>query len=378
MNRQLYDIARNDLERCIVDGRIVASPSHYSDYWARDTFWAIRGAVRAGFPELAKSSLQLFLDYQRADGKIPRKLAREYAALKYTTGRKVRRRRLTPVYRGIIPPFHSMDGNALLVIAFSDHLAETGDTDFCARQYHNLKRAIAWYEKKQDRRGLIVEYGLANWLDSVVKGGCVLYTNVVYAHALSQMASLARSLGRTHDMHAFTHQATRQRDRVRTYFWRGSYFADTADDTSGRICAVGNLLAAWWAIAEGRERRQALETVRHLRKQTLLELQSPRYGVWRINPLLTLVGAGDYHNGASWLWVDILYAMAEAEIGHPGHAKSIENVIVTISERDREIGETYFSDGSPYQRRFWHTASPFAWASGLLLEYMTINKGVVE
>lgn len=374
MSSDLYQIACASLERCVIDGRVVASPTHYSDYWARDTFWALRGVIRAGYHELAKSSLQLFLDYQRTDGKIPRKLAREYTSLKYTTGIKIRRSTLKPVYRGIIPPFHSMDDNALLVIALGDYLAETGDTDFCASQYENIRRPIEWYEGKKDKRGLIYEYFLANWMDSVFKVGAVLYTNVLYAQALSAMASIARALDHDEDEAIFTKKAEHQRELIREHFWTGSFFRDIARPRNDRFDTAGNLLAVWFDVVDGDERIRVLKQIREMRQQRLLRLTKPWYGLYRINPLLTTVGASDYHNGAAWLWIDILHAMCEAEIGHPEHTHQVRTTVEDIAGRDGEIGETYFRDGSQYDRRFWHTATPFAWASGMLLEYVTVNK----
>jgi len=41
-------IARKDLRACYQDQGIFASPVNFSDYWARDSFWAILGMLEIG------------------------------------------------------------------------------------------------------------------------------------------------------------------------------------------------------------------------------------------------------------------------------------------------------------------------------------------
>lgn len=142
----LQEVAQKSLRTCYVDGKIVASPTHFSDFWARDTFWALPGVLAIGDGEVAKNCIEYFLSFQRSDGKIPRKISRDINVLKYVIGKSIPRSHPRPVYTALVRPFYSMDDNALLVRAAWIYFEVTKDEKSLRVWYPHLKRAMKWYD----------------------------------------------------------------------------------------------------------------------------------------------------------------------------------------------------------------------------------------
>src|SRR3990172_7998355 len=146
-------IALADLRSCYTEEGILASHVNFSDYWARDSFWASLGMLETGnADEIAqvKKTLELFLKYQRADGKIPRKIALDYNGLKYL-GFKIRRRNPRPIYWSPVPFLYSTDNDLLFVIAFYKFIEITGELDFAKNNFKKIEMALKFYEN----RGLV-------------------------------------------------------------------------------------------------------------------------------------------------------------------------------------------------------------------------------
>ena len=60
-----YEIALEDLRSCYTKEGILASHVNFSDYWARDTFWASLGMLETKDPEKitrVQKSIELFLN----------------------------------------------------------------------------------------------------------------------------------------------------------------------------------------------------------------------------------------------------------------------------------------------------------------------------
>lgn len=94
----------------------------------------------------------------------------------------------------------------------------------------------------------------------------------------------------------------------------------------------------------------------------------PKYPFWKINPLVRLVGIADYHNGTSWLWIDLL--AVELFSNNCKNKLALEKIeqISEIILRDGTIYETYNNNGEIYSTLLWQSAVPFAWNSGIFLE----------
>ena len=101
----------------------------------------------------------------------------------------------------------------------------------------------------------------------------------------------------------------------------------------------------------------------------------PKYAWWKINPVTYLFGMQDYHNGISWLWIDILAVAMLDRNGFKREAEEYFKDITQIIVKNGQVHETYFSDGHPYAAKHWESAVPFAWNSGVFLKVYGILKG---
>lgn len=368
-------IATDSLRACYVEGKVVASPTHFSDFWARDTFWAVPGMLAAGDHVEVRNCLSFFLSYQRKDGKLPRKISTDLNGIKYLFGKKFMRKEPRPIYQGLVWPFNAIDGELLFVIAVEAYVRETGDANFVEKHYHDIRKALVWYTKRR-KNNLIYEHLLGNWMDTVIKFGPVLYTNALYARALGAMAEIAHAVGRDEDIALFKAHHNNTAKEIRKRFWNGSFFVDETRVPKAKIFdVVGNVQCLLYGIADDTMSTSVLaELKKHIKEHGVFLPAVPTgHRPWKINPVARLMGIGDYHTGASWLWIDLLVVRAFLERDEKEIADQMIKGIAEAIMRDGEVGETYFQDSTPYKKRFWESASPFAWSSGILLEILDLS-----
>lgn len=103
--KKAQKIAIESLQKCYSGKGILASKNHFSDYWERDSFWAMGGILALGDYGKARDIFELFLLWQRKDGKIPRKIMLEYALLKYLFKKKIKRKKIENSLYWVNPPF---------------------------------------------------------------------------------------------------------------------------------------------------------------------------------------------------------------------------------------------------------------------------------
>ncbi len=364
---QAHDIAVRDLRKCYDEGKILASLKNFSDFWARDTFYAILGVLEIGDWEIAKNCIEYFLSYQKLNGKIPRKICIDYNAVKYIFGKSITRKKPHPSYSGILPPFSCMDANALLVIAFSNYIEKSKDFEFGKRYYTQVKRAAIWYEDHL-RNGFVQEYGLSNWMDVVFKDGNVLYTNVVYAESLKRLSILAKIMGENSDEEFFKKQYENIRKRINERFWNGNWYDDQLSNHT-HFDVAGNVPSCYFEIAASDKMHKILGKLQLLKNdKLLLPTVDPKYPWWKVNPITYLFGMQDYQNGASWMWIDLFAVGAMQKNGFTQVAHDYFAQICEIILKNKAVHETYFNEGAPYKTRHWESAVPFAWGSGVFLK----------
>lgn len=64
-------IAINNLRACYSSSGILAGQHHFTDYWARDGFFAAFGSMSIGDFEIVEKMAETFFSFQRQDGLIP-------------------------------------------------------------------------------------------------------------------------------------------------------------------------------------------------------------------------------------------------------------------------------------------------------------------
>ncbi|MFA5925432.1 MAG: amylo-alpha-1,6-glucosidase [Parcubacteria group bacterium] len=372
--KKVYGISLSDLRSCRTKEGILASHVNFSDYWARDTFWAALGMLETENPEeiaQVKKSFRLFLRYQRADGKIPRKIALDYNGLKYL-GLKIKRRKPRPIYTSPLPFLYSTDNDLLFVLSFCKYHKIAGDDGFVRDNFQKIEQSLGFYASADLIRGnLIHENGLANWMDSIFKNGFVLYTNCLWYESVRQFEILCEKLNiksKSKDIPA----SKEILDRIQKIFWLEDekYFSDNIAGGKPQkyFDLAGNLLAIFFDIANWKRSELIFSKIKQIRNGNVLHpINAPLYPFWKINPLTRLFGIARYHNGISWSWLEALLVIAECKTGKISEARADLENLSEIIAKNGHIHETYFPDGRPFDHALWKSAVPFAWGAGLFL-----------
>jgi glycogen debranching enzyme len=364
------EIAERDLRQCYFKGKVLASLLNFSDFWARDTFWALPGILKMGDFGVARSCFELFLKYQKADGLIPRKIALDYNGFKYLFKKSIKRKKPRAIYNGNIPISDYIDGNSLFIIALDKYLTETRDFDFAKDNFKKVRKIIEWYDYKL-KNLFIKEYFLANWMDTIFKNGYVLYSNVLYCRALESFSQICRFTGHENVAIDYEEKHLEMRERINSHFWNGEFF----DDQLGHhkhFDVAGNVTACFFGIAPPDRAEIIFKKLESIKKDKLCPTVDPLYPFWKICPAAYLLGIPEYQNGISWMWIDLLAVGALFKFGKKEEALKHFSEISEIIVKNGAVYETYWPDGRPFNKLLWKSAVPFAWASGLFLEIYSL------
>lgn len=362
-----------DLRSCYRGEGILASHVNFTDFWARDTSWASLGLINSGEDmEKVKSSLELFLRYQKENGKIPRKICLDYNGLKYL-GIKIGRKKPRSIYTSPIKAFFSMDDNLILVIAFSEYVKKTKDTKFAEKYFSQIEKSLEFYQDSnlvQDK--LLYEIGLGNWMDTIFKKGFVLYTNCLWQKAVREFEEVTR--GFNFNVNSIIPKSQEIFAQMQKVFWleKENFFADSVSKKGRQqkyFDLAGNVLAMLFEIADEKQTKFILEKIETIKnkKDVFYPTVFPRYSFWKVNPLTFLFGIQNYQNGNSWSWIEILLAITKIKNGKPEEARKILENISEVILQNGHIHETYFLSGRPFDHLLWKSAVPFAWSAGLFL-----------
>lgn len=369
---QQYDsalaIAMHNMRACCVDDGIVASADHYDDFWARDAFFASWGVMAAGDTGRAQSLCRLFARHQKANGHIARRLDQSHVWLKYL-GVRVARVCPRPKYAGAYG-WAALDPNLLFVITCGKVYDETRDAQFLADLFPAMTRAMAWLAR-YERGGLLHERMFANWMDTIVKIGHVLYTNALYAEAVRSYAAACRAMSREADAARYRRKHDTLVAKINARFWNGTHYDDwiTSSRRHHYFSSDGNVLALLFHIADD---AQVAHIIRYIEIHHMdvipLTTNYPSYPWWRVAMRMYAVGMPGYQNNhAAWTWIGSLYAIALHERGYSHKARMIYDRITAHIVRHNMIYELYDRRGMPYRGWLWKSAGIFAWGAGLYL-----------
>jgi glycogen debranching enzyme len=239
-------IARDALRECYGPRGIYAGLHQFRDYWARDGLFAIWGALAIQDEEIAEKELYLMFDHIKK-GQVPLRVGKSttgvvMAGLGFHIGRR------KPIYHIDKSRAHSIDQNALLIIATYEYLKKTGK-----RIVGDIRAVIDWYEHRL-RKGLVWQSAYTDWADSVAKRGNVLYTNVLYCHALWCAGELLED--------PIYHQKSEKVKMIlQERFWTGEFFLDWIEEKVqySYFDLVGNALAVLWSIADPGQAQSILD-----------------------------------------------------------------------------------------------------------------------
>ena len=353
------DIAKKELRACYSDEGIIAGVHHFTDYWARDAYFASLGALSINDNVIVNKTVVNFFKYQRSDGLIPYRIMRGPATLGKYLGNPSYYRKPKPTYKLRGLGKEVLDGTTFTVL-FSSLLG--------LKEYtNNIKLALKYLETRE-KYGLLHDGFMAEWNDTALKSGNLLYSNVIYWYMYECLSLWTKNF----DQDWFNKIEVKKQKislALRERLWTGKYFADWHDyKRQDYFYPFGNCLAIAWGLTNKNESESILKQCLLVKKDFTLETNTPKYPFWRIDPFIQLVGMGNYQNHSKLWWQPMTaYLVALKRMGKESEIEKVENLITTKIDADNKIYECYERTGEPMRQFIFRTEHPFAWSSGMIL-----------
>ena len=348
---------------------------NFSESWARDFGFAAYGLLALKHYNPVKETLEAFLWHQTREGQLPVKLHSVHVVTRFLHSYFGREQPNEMLLRPKYVSGHgapSLDGQALLVIAALTYAQETGNTVFLENHWAELRAAMLWlenYRKGDEEDHLLHQGAFADWADSIARHGRVLYTNVVYWKALSEMAIAATRLNMHQEAVYYFAKADKVSRAIHQRFWRPDLGYFVTSDTLTQLSSDGNLLAIAWGLANPEQAESILRIMDEARmaEPVPTRVTYPSYPRHLIALENLLGGVANYHTSASWLWIGAWHVIALARTGHIERAKKLVARILSVIVEDRQVHEVHGPNGKPLSSRWYTAEAPLTWNAGMVI-----------
>ena len=348
---------------------------NFSESWARDFGFAAYGLLTLKQYDPVRETLEAFFHHQTPLGQLPVKLHSVNVVTRFLHsffGREQPNElMLKPKYiSGHGAP--SLDGQALLIIAALAYAQETGNLRFLEEHWGKLQAAIRWleiYRKLASEDPLLYQGAFADWADSIARHGRVLYTNVVYWKALSEMAITATRLNLHQEAVEYFVQAENVLRAINRHFWREDLGYFVTSDELLQLSSDGNLLSIAWGLATREQAERILAVMERARmaEPVPTRVTYPSYPRHLIALENLLGGMGNYHTDASWLWIGAWHAIALVKVGKLEDAEKLVTRILKVIVQDRQVNEVHAPDGKPLSSMWYTAEAPLTWNAGMII-----------
>ncbi len=348
---------------------------NFSESWARDFGFAAHGLLTLKQYNPVKETLEGFFWHQTPEGQLPVKLHSVHVVTRFLHsffGREQPNEMLLkPKYlSGHGAP--SLDGQSLLVIAALAYTQETGNKVFLENHWSELRAAMEWLEnylKGPDDDPLLHQGAFADWADSIARHGRVLYTNVVYWKALSEMAIAATRLDLQQEAVYYFVKAENVVRAINKHFWREDLGYFITSDTLTQLSSDGNLLAIAWGLTKHEQAESILRVMDQARmaEPVPTRVTYPSYPRQLIALENLLGGMANYHTDASWLWIGAWHVIALVRTGHLEEAQKLVARILKVILQDRQVNEVHAPDGKPLSSIWYTPEAPLTWNAGMII-----------
>ena len=348
---------------------------NFSESWARDFGFAAYGLLALRQFNPVKETLEAFLWHQTRDGQLPVKLHSVDVVTRFLHsffGREQPNEMLLkPKYvSGHGAP--SLDGQSLLVIAALAYAQESGNVLFVESHWAELRAAMRWLEYYRRDGGndpLLHQGAFADWADSIARHGRVLYTNVVYWKALSEMAIAATRLNLQNEAVYYFVEAENVARAIQKHFWRADLGYFVTSDTLTQLSSDGNLLAIAWGLAKREQAESILNVMEAARmaEPVPTRVTHPSYPRNLIALENVVGGMAAYHTSASWLWIGAWHVIALVKTGRLEQAKKMVRRILAVIARDRQVHEVHALSGRPLASMWYTPEAPLTWNAGMVI-----------
>lgn len=374
--KKAYKIAVKCLRSCYAEHGILAGTSLWDDYWSRDSFFASWAALELKDYEIVKKNLLFFIKHQKKNGLLPLRVDK-YTLILKLIGIRINRG-LRPRYLEDKMRSYPRDQNSLFVITALDYVKKTKDLEFAKRYFNNFERAIGWNLSKDSDDDLLVEENYySTWADSIRKSGKVLYTNVLHCKAVESMAEICKIVGKKEENKKYCDLYQNIKEEINRIFWLREHYADWMDWRRHHyFSSDGNILAILFDIADRERAKSILGFIERNNMETFgLATNFPNYYFFNVSLSIRLAGLGDYHNGAVWLWLGCLDAIARLKLGQKKQSKKLLKKIAEKIIEYKTVYEVYEKNGKPVHRAFFKSESCFAWSAAFFVLAVRKLKG---
>jgi len=354
---------------------------NFRESWARDFGFATFGLLALEQFDTVKETLEAFFLNQSVQGQLPVKLYSMNVVTRFFHSLLGREQPTKTMLRPKYVSAHgadSLDGQAMLVIAALTYAQQAEDVSFLQNHWEQLGLSMQWLKihGQEDDRPLLSQGAYADWADSVARRGNVLYTNVVYWKALSEMALAAASFDRTDEAVMYFSEAEALSRAIQEEFWRPDLGYFITSRNLEQLSSAGNLLAIAWGLASPEQTESILKVMEEAGMAIPIptRVAYPSYPPALIAIENLMGGLGNYHTEAAWLWVGAWHVIALANSGRLEKAQEMMERISEVIVRDRQVNEVHGPDGQPLNSIWYKSESPLTWNAGMVIyAYKTLE-----
>jgi glycogen debranching enzyme len=353
---------------------------NFSESWARDFGFAAYGLLALKQYNPIKETLEAFFWHQTHEGQLPVKLHSMNVVTRFLHSFFGREQSTEILLRPKYLSGHgapSLDGHALIVIATLAYTQETGNTPFLEHHWEQLNLSMKWLESYRtgpEEDPLLHQGAFADWADSIARHGRVLYTNVVYWKALSEMAIAATRLHLEQEAMDYFVKAEKVLRAINQHFWRGDLGYYVTSDELTQLSSDGNLLAIAWGLATREQAESILSVMESTRmaEPVPTRVTYPSYPRHLIALENLLGGMANYHTDASWLWIGAWHVIALVKTGHMEQAQKLVSRIMSVIVQDRQVNEVHAPSGKPLSSMWYTPEAPLTWNAGMVIYALNI------
>jgi len=347
---------------------------NFRESWARDFGFAAYGLLALELYDTVKETLEAFFWHQTPEGQLPVKLHSIHVVTRFLYSFFGREQPMETMLKPKYISGHgapSLDGQGMLLIAALTYIRETGDITFLQTHWEKLQLAIKWLESYSiDPEDVLLHQGAyADWADSIARRGRVLYTNVIYWKALSEMSSAATSQDLKEEAAHYHTEAENVSRAINAQLWRSDLGYFVTSDGLDQLSSDGNLLAISWGLAKTEQAESILKVMEEagMAKPVPTRVVYPSYPV-ELVALENLLGRmPNYHTDASWLWIGAWHVIALVKTGHVDKAHQLVARITEVIVRDKQVNEVHAPNGQPLSSIWYKSESPLSWNAGMII-----------
>jgi glycogen debranching enzyme len=347
---------------------------NFFESWARDFGFAAYGLLALNLYDTVKETLEAFFWHQTPEGQLPVKLHSIHTVTRFLHSFLGREQPIETMLKPKYISGHgapSLDGQGMLVIAALVYVEETSDSAFLSTHWKKLQLAMDWLKSYHTvPEDILLHQGaFADWADSIARRGRVLYTNVIYWKALTEMARAAARLELKEEEAHYSTEAAGVSQAIHAQLWRSDLGYFITSDKLHQLSSDGNLLAIAWGLAKAEQAESILKVMEEagMAQPVPTRVVYPSYPL-ELVALENLLGrVSNYHTDASWLWIGAWHVIALVKSGHLDKAHQLVARITSVIVQDKQVNEVHGPSGAPLSSIWYKTESPLSWNAGMVI-----------